>query len=225
MPRSATIFIEDTEPALQASSSGRAEVDELVPTNWHTSSGTLYKDCMGPVISRLVTAPDLMQSYMALYFDTQARVEWMRGMSRAPDVIRVYDYPRSLPVWTWALPVLGYRPIWFQDAVETMLDLMRLEDNWNSHGGLALRQEFAEKGLRILQSIGRRISEKPFIYPSATGGLVVEIDRRPKRITFIIDTGVGLVHTQGDEEPASFDLSTEEGEAEMLRKLEQILAA
>ena len=148
---------------------------------------------------------------------------WMRDASRVQEIIRVYDHPTENETWQWSIPILGYRPAWFQDSVDTMLDLMQLEDNWNGHGAMPLQQEFAEQGIRILERLGQLITRKPFLYSSASGGLIAEIDRPSGRITFILDDALAIIHRQGDEEPTAVDLSQQSGEADVLQALAEVL--
>ncbi len=103
-----------------------------------------------------------------------------------------------------------------------MLELMELEHNWNGHGSMPLQQRFAEQGLRTLSKLIHLINSKPFFYPSASGGLITEIDRPSGRITFILDDSLAIIHKQGDE-PVAFDLSHADDEAEMVIVLAEAL--
>jgi hypothetical protein len=183
----------------------------------------LLIDIMTAVTDQLASLRDWPSNYARMFQVIQPPKVWMRDASHVQEIIRISDRSIEIESCQWSIPILGYRPAWFQDSVNTMLDLMQLEDNWNGHGAMPLQQEFAEQGIRILWKLENLISSKPFLYPSASGGLVAEIDRPSGRITLILDDGLAIIFRQGDEKPTAIDLSREGGEAELLQALSEAL--
>lgn len=113
----------------------------------------------------------------------------------------------------------GDEPPWLRGAVETLVELRGLPENWNSYGARAIEIDAIGRALDMLTRIMRRAIPNPQIVPTHMGGVQLEWHSRGVDLEIELThpqtcAVYYLNHTSGEEwerELASADLSALEG--------------
>jgi len=113
---------------------------------------------------------------------TEAEVSRLIAESRREN--RATDYGRPAPL-TCERDV----PAWLTPAVQSLLDLLRLPQNWDGYGAAQIQEQLAQKALMVLVEVMENDAPAPSVVPLSDGGIQVEWHRRARNLEIEFPAG------------------------------------
>ncbi|ASJ70596.1 hypothetical protein [Granulosicoccus antarcticus] len=128
------------------------------------------------------------------------------------------DYPlKTIRENAW------HRSCNFYGMIEAAKKLTEFPENWNGCGGVPLTIDNFNRSIDLLYLLSKYEVHNPYLYPSPRGGLIAEVGSKNSRITIIIDSDIGLLHTRNQSEQIEFDFSLGDSFNNLLKHLSGLL--
>ncbi|SPF48613.1 CopG domain protein DNA-binding domain protein (modular protein) [Candidatus Sulfopaludibacter sp. SbA4] len=80
-------------------------------------------------------------------------------------------------------------PAWLTPTVQSLVDLLRLPQNWDGYGAAQIQEQIAQKVLMVLVEVMENDAPAPSVVPLSDGGIQVEWHRRARNLEIEFPAG------------------------------------
>jgi len=113
---------------------------------------------------------------------TEADVSRLIAESQRENRAADYDRPASLACEREV-------PAWLTATVQSLIDLLRLPQNWDGYGAVQIPEQIAQEVLMVLGEVMDNDAPAPSVVPLSDGGIQVEWHRRARNLEIEFPAG------------------------------------
>jgi hypothetical protein len=80
-------------------------------------------------------------------------------------------------------------PSWLMPTVQSLLDLLRLPEDWDGYGAVRIHEQIAQRALMVLVEVLENDAPGPSVVPLSDGGIQIEWHRRGRNLEIEFPAG------------------------------------